>query len=87
MPQGAQPLIESRPMTERDLAALRGAVAALEHPSLAARLAHMAGKPIELIGSALPASAAQAIQSPGGRVTSGAADHPGNAAFAVAAVL
>ena len=63
MPQGAQPLIESRPMTERDLAALRGAVAALEHPSLAARLAHMAGKPIELIGSALPASAAQAISA------------------------
>src|SRR5262249_20926440 len=63
MPQGAQPLIESRPMTERDLAALRRADAALEHPGLPAHPPHMAGKPIELIGSALPASAAQAISA------------------------
>jgi EcsC protein family len=63
MQQGAQPVIESRPMTERDLTALRSAVAALEHPSLAARLGNMAGKPIELIGSALPAAAAQAISA------------------------
>ena len=48
-------------MTENDLAALRRAVALLEHPSFAARLANMVGKPIELIGYALPASASQAI--------------------------
>jgi hypothetical protein len=48
-------------MTESDLATLRGAVAALEHPGLAARLTNMVGKPIELIGYALPASASQAI--------------------------
>jgi hypothetical protein len=48
-------------MTEGDLAALRSAAAALEHPGLAARLTNMVGKPIELIGYALPASASQAI--------------------------
>jgi hypothetical protein len=61
MPQGAQQVMESPVMTERDLMALRSAVAALEHPSLAVRLGNMIGKPIELIGSALPAAAAQAI--------------------------
>ncbi len=48
-------------MTQTDLAALRSAVQALERPSLAARLANMAGKPIELIEYALPATASQAI--------------------------
>src|SRR5258706_6665454 len=48
-------------MTESDLAALRSAAAALEHPGLAARLTNMVGKPIELIGQALPAAASQAI--------------------------
>jgi hypothetical protein len=48
-------------MTEDDLASLRRAVASLEHPGLAARLTNMVGKPIELIGYALPASASQAI--------------------------
>ena len=37
-----------------DLEALRRAVHALENPSLAARLTNMVGKPIELIGYALP---------------------------------
>jgi len=63
MQEGAQQVMESRPMTERDLTALRSAVAALEHPTLAARLGNMIGKPIELIGAALPASAAQAISA------------------------
>ena len=54
-------MLDSAGMTESDLAALRSAVAALEHPGLAARLTNMAGKPIELIGYALPASASQAI--------------------------
>jgi len=54
-------VLDSAGMTESDLAALRSAAAALEHPGLAARLTNMAGKPIELIGYALPASASQAI--------------------------
>ena len=41
-------------MTPDDLASLRRAVQSLEHPSLAARLTNMVGKPIELIGYALP---------------------------------
>src|SRR5262249_40049654 len=48
-------------MTVEDLATLQSAVAALEHPGLAARLTTMAGKPIELVGQALPPAAAQAI--------------------------
>jgi hypothetical protein len=42
-------------MTPEDLAALRRAVRSLEHPGLAASLTNMVGKPIELIGNALPA--------------------------------
>ena len=48
-------------MTPDDLAALRRAVQSLEHPSLAARLTNLVGKPIELIGYALPAAASDAI--------------------------
>jgi len=48
-------------MTPEDLAALRRAVRSLEHPGLAARLTNMVGKPIELIGDVLPASATHAI--------------------------
>src|ERR1700688_1098988 len=48
-------------MTPEDAAALRRAVQSLEHPSFAARLTNMVGKPIELLGHALPASASQAI--------------------------
>jgi hypothetical protein len=48
-------------MTPEESAALRRAVRSLEHPSLAARLTNMVGKPIELIGDALPASATHAI--------------------------
>jgi hypothetical protein len=48
-------------MIEADIAALRRAVASLEHPGLAARLANLVGRPIELIGKALPESASQAI--------------------------
>jgi len=56
-------VLDAAGMTESDLAALRSAVAALEHPGLAARLTNMVGKPIELIGYALPASASQAISA------------------------
>ena len=48
-------------MQEEDLQALRTAVATLEHPGLAARLAQIAGKPIELIGRALPETASKAV--------------------------
>lgn len=48
-------------MTPDDLARLQRAVDLLEHPSLAARLTNMVGKPIELIGHALPASASRVI--------------------------
>jgi hypothetical protein len=46
---------------EEDVYALRAAVAALEHPGLAARLAEIAGKPIELLGRALPETASKAV--------------------------
>ena len=48
-------------MQEGDIQALRRAVAALEHPGLAARLADIAGKPIELFNRALPQTASKAI--------------------------
>jgi len=49
------------PINKDDYATLRTAVQLLEHPSLAARLSNMVGKPIELLGRALPAGASQAI--------------------------
>jgi len=48
-------------MLEEDLNALRAAVATLEHPGLAARLGEIAGKPIELLGRALPETASKAV--------------------------
>ena len=51
-------------MDKSDTDALRNAVQLLEHASLAARLANMIGKPVELLGRALPAGASQAIATP-----------------------
>ena len=48
-------------MTEEDLDALRVAAATLEHPGLAARLGNIAGKPIELVGRALPEATSKAV--------------------------
>ena len=48
-------------MTEEDLDALSAAAATLEHPGLAARLGNIAGKPIELVGRALPEAASKAV--------------------------
>jgi hypothetical protein len=48
-------------MNPDDLASLRKAVQSLEHPGLAARLTNLVGKPVELIGLALPPSASRAI--------------------------
>jgi EcsC protein family len=63
-------------MDKRDTDALRNAVRLLEHPSLAGRLSNMIGKPVELLGRALPAGASQAIATAttkGLAVASGAA--------------
>ena len=48
-------------MDKSDIDALRDAVQLLEHASLTARIANMVGKPVELLGRALPAGATQAI--------------------------
>ena len=48
-------------MVPEDIAELRRAVEALEHPSLTARLANLLGKPIELVQKALPSGASEAI--------------------------
>src|SRR5437763_951064 len=61
MTHEAPTVLDSLGMSQADLAELRSAVEALERPSLAARLANMAGKPIELIEHALPATASQTI--------------------------
>jgi hypothetical protein len=44
-----------------DIDALRAAVQLLEHPSLAARLTNLIGKPVGVVGWALPGGASQAI--------------------------
>jgi hypothetical protein len=53
----------ARALSPDDLAALTRAVQLLEHPGLAARLTNMVGKPIELIGQALPTAAANVIRT------------------------
>ncbi|MFC0243002.1 EcsC family protein [Rhodopseudomonas telluris] len=53
--------VNELPAYDRD--ALRRAVGLLEHPSLAGRLTSLAGKPVELIGFALPAAATKAISA------------------------
>src|SRR6202790_5808383 len=50
-------------MTPADREALAKAVKSLEHPSLAARLTNIVGKPVELIGYVLPSFASKAIAS------------------------
>jgi hypothetical protein len=56
-------LHETSEITIEDREALRRAVKSLEHPSLAARLTNLVGKPVELIGYALPSFASKAIAS------------------------
>jgi hypothetical protein len=56
-------LQETSDRTPADREALAKAVKSLEHPSLAARLTNLVGKPVELIGYALPAFASKAIAS------------------------
>jgi hypothetical protein len=56
-------LQETAQITGEDRDALRTAVKALERPSLAGRLTNLVGKPVELIGYALPSVASKAIVS------------------------
>jgi len=56
-------LQENSDLTPADREALAKAVKSLEHPSLAARLTNLVGKPVELIGYALPSFASKAIAS------------------------
>jgi hypothetical protein len=49
------------PIEKDDTDALRNAVRLLEHPSFAARLTNMVGKPVGFLGSVLPVGASQAI--------------------------
>jgi hypothetical protein len=56
-------LQETAEITTSDEEALRNAVKSLERPSLAGRLTNLAGKPVELIGYALPSVASKAIVS------------------------
>lgn len=48
-------------LSPADLEALRRAVRVLERPSFAARLTSMVGKPVDLVGRALPKGASQTI--------------------------
>lgn len=57
------PLQEATEITIEDSEALRRAVKSLEHPSLAGRLTNLVGKPVQLIGYALPSFASKAIAS------------------------
>jgi EcsC family protein len=56
-------LQEAPQITGDDREALSRAVRSLENPSLAGRLTSLVGKPVELIGAALPPAASKAITS------------------------
>ena len=56
-------LQETSDMTSTDREALTKAVRLLENPGLAGRLTNLVGKPVELIGQALPSFASKAIIS------------------------
>ena len=56
-------LEQTSEMTSTDCEALAKAVKSLEYPSLAARLTNLVGKPVELIGYAMPSFASKAIAS------------------------
>jgi EcsC protein family len=60
---GTKRVQQNTEITPDDRDALREAVNALEHPSLAGRLTNIVGKPVELIGYALPSFAKEAIAS------------------------
>ena len=53
--------VDAKPISLADIATLRNAVLTLEHPSLAARLARLAGIPLNVLTHALPAEATSVI--------------------------
>jgi hypothetical protein len=59
-------------LAKADADALREAVALLEHPSLAARLTNMVGKPVDIVGRALPTQASQVIAKAAAKSLEGA---------------
>ena len=61
--QPSQPLAMTATLSDEDREALRGAVLALERPSLAARLANLVGKPLEVLGHALPGAVRDVVSS------------------------
>jgi hypothetical protein len=61
--QSPQPLVATTMLSDDDRAALRRAVIALERPSLVARLANMVGRPLEVLGHALPAPVRAVVSS------------------------
>jgi EcsC protein family len=56
-------LVEITQITDDDREALCRAVRSLEQPSLAGRLTSLVGKPVELVGAALPATVSRVITS------------------------
>ena len=54
-------VVDARAISLPDNAALRKSVLTLEHPSLAARLASLAGVPLNVLTRALPAGATSVI--------------------------
>ena len=56
-------LQETAEITTSDKEALRNSVKSLERPSLAGRLTNLVGKPVQLIGYAMPSVASKAIVS------------------------
>jgi hypothetical protein len=59
--QPSRPLATTSALSDEDREALRGAVRALERPSFAARLANLVGKPLEIVGHALPGPVRDAV--------------------------
>jgi len=59
----AEPKTLEPDLSDADREALRRAVRVLERPSLAARLANLAGRPLELLGHVLPAPVSRAVST------------------------
>ena len=61
--QSPQPPVATSTLSPEDRDALRRAVVALERTSLAARIANLVGKPLEVLGHALPAVVGDVVSS------------------------
>jgi hypothetical protein len=60
-PAAVKPSLPEMALSEEDWEALRGAVRALEGTSFAARISALAGRPITLLGQALPRAISEAV--------------------------